>query len=208
MKITLKQITYSIIIILFLILSLFSFVIYKKYKTTLKDYEIEVNNNKVYEVENSIIKQKVIVLNLTIEQLNYTNDSISYKLNQARKNLKIKDKEIESLQYYNETFNKVDTIILTQDTIFVKDLKIDTTITEPFYTCKLQLTYPNKVILEPSFINEKLIFVASKKETIKPPKKYWLCRQFQKKHTILTIDVVDTNPYIKTSKSRFINILK
>lgn len=208
MKITLKQITYSIIIILFLILSLFSFVIYKKYKTTLKDYEIEVNNNKVYEVENSIIKQKAIVLNLTIEQLNYTNDSISYKLNTARKNLKIKDKEIESLQYYNETFNKVDTIILTQDTIFVKDLKIDTTIIEPFYTCKLQLTYPNKVIIEPSFINEKLIFVASKKETIKPPKKYWLCRQFQKKHTILTIDVVDTNPYIKTNKSRFINILK
>ena len=208
MKITLKQITYLIIIILFLILSLFSFVIYKKYKTTLKDYEIEVNNNKVYEVENSIIKQKAIVLNLTIEQLNYTNDSISYKLNTARKNLKIKDKEIESLQYYSETFNKVDTIILTQDTIFVKDLKIDTTITEPFYTCKLQLTYPNKVIIEPSFINEKLIFVASKKETIKPPKKYWLCRQFQKKHTILTIDVVDTNPYIKTNKSRFINILK
>ena len=88
MKITLKQITYSIIIILFLILSLFSFVIYKKYKTTLKDYEIEVNNNKVYEVENSIIKQKAIVLNLTIEQLNYTNDSISYKLNQARKKFK------------------------------------------------------------------------------------------------------------------------
>lgn len=208
MKITLKQITCSIIIILFLILSLFSFVIYKKYKTTLKDYKIEVNNNKVYEVENSIIKQKAIVLNLTIEQLNYTNDSISYKLNQARKNLKIKDKEIESLQYYNETFNKVDTIILTQDTIFIKDLKIDTIITEPFYTCKLQLTYPNKVIIEPSFINEKLIFVASKKETIKPPKKYWLCRQFQKKHTILTIDVIDTNPYIKTNKSRFINILK
>ena len=95
-----------------------------------------------------------------------------------------------------------------KDTIFVKSLKLDTIVGDRWYTMKLGLEYPNKIIVNPSFISEKYIITNSKKETIEPPKKYWIQRIFQKKHTVLTIDIVDKNPYMTTKKQRFIEIIK
>ena len=58
------------------------------------------------------------------------------------------------------------------------------------------------------FINEKEIFVHNEKVTIKPPKKYWIQRLFQRKHLILTVDIVDKNPYMLTEKARYIEVIK
>ena len=181
---------------------------YGKYVKLKESYSVSMNNIKAYSAENSTLKRDNIVMKFTVEQLNYYNDSINDKLNKARQALKIKDKEIESLQYYRENFTKTDTITLGPDTIFVKDLHIDTVIVDTFYTCRVKLDYPNRVILNPNFINEKMIFVSSVKETINPPKKYWIKRIFQKKHIVLTIDVIDSNPFVTTSQSRFIKIIE
>lgn len=48
----------------------------------------------------------------------------------------------------------------------------------------------------------------SKKETIDPPKKFFLCRWFQKKQTILEVKIVEKSPYIEQKESRFIEIIK
>ena len=207
LNMSLKQIVLSIGIIMLLISLVLGYLFYNKYKTAQTNYEISMNNNKAYIAENSTLNAKKIVMDLTIDQLNYYSDSLTDRLNKVRKELSIKDKDIQSLQYYKENFGKVDTIKLSQDTIFVKNLNIDTTIIDSFYTCNIKLRYPNILSVAPNFINEKMIFVSSKKETINPPKKLWICRIFQKKHIVLTIDVIDNNPYMKTDKTRFIKII-
>lgn len=200
-----KALALVVLLVILLIISIF---IYNSYASIKEKYLTSLTNSEALLIENSVVKKQNIVMQFTVSQLEYYNDSINDKLNQARKELKIKDDNLESLQYYHETFTRVDTVTLTQDTIFVKDLSIDTTIVDTFYTCNIKLMYPNIVAVKPNFINEKLIFISSKKETINPPKKLWILRLFQKKHTVLTIDVKDTNPYMETNKTRFIEILK
>ena len=202
-----KSIRLTVTILIIVILLITSLSYSNKYKKIKKDYNISLVNIEAMANENSILNKDIIMMNFTVAQLNYYNDSITDKLNQARRHLKIKDNEIKSLQYFKEDFNKTDTITLGPDTIFVKNLHIDTTIVDTFYTCKLKLDYPNRVIISPSFINEKMVFVSTQKQTIKPPKKYWVQRIFQKKHLVLTIDVEDSNPFMKTSQTRFIKII-
>ena len=135
------------------------------------------------------------------------NDSILNKMNDLRKELKIKDKELLSLYYLNSQITKIDTILM-KDTIFVKSLKLDTIVGDRWYTMKLGLEYPNKIIVNPSFISEKYIITNSKKETIEPPKKYWIQRIFQKKHIIAEINIIEKSPYIKEIQNQFIQIIK
>lgn len=50
--------------------------------------------------------------------------------------------------------------------------------------------------------------VRSRKETVNPPKKLWLLRLFQKKHRVLNIKVIEKNPYVENSESRYVEIAK
>lgn len=192
-----------------LLIILVGFIIYfyNSYSNLKKENIVYANNTKAYKYMTDSLSTTNSVFLFTIDELKYSKDSIHKKLLDATKELKIKDSKIQSLQYYHEVIIKVDTILL-KDTIFVKDLYLDTTISDPYYSLELTLQYPNKVIASPMFVNDKSIIVSEKKETVNPPKKLWICRLFQKKHIVLTIDVFDKNPYINTDQVRFIQILK
>lgn len=192
-----------------LLIILVGFIIYfyNSYSNLKKENTIYASNTKAYKYIIDSLSTTNSVFLFTIDELKYSKDSIHKKLLDATKELKIKDSKIQSLQYYHEVITKVDTILL-KDTIFVKDLYLDTTISDPYYSLELTLQYPNKVIASPTFINDKSIIVSEKKETINPPKKLWICRLFQKKHIVLTIDVFDKNPYVNTDQVRFIQIIK
>lgn len=179
-----------------------------KENDTLKDkWRISEENIKTYDEQLSDSKIKNRAYKLTIEQLNYFNDSILEKLNEARKELKIKDDKLKSLQYVSTVFTKTDTIILN-DTIF-KDpqVNVDTVISDEWYTVNLGLRYPSEIRINPIFKSEKFIVVSSRKETINPPKKCWLFRLFQKKQTVLQVDVIERNPYIKDASNKYIEIV-
>lgn len=180
---------------------------YFSYKNVKEQNIIYATNMKAYKNVTDSLSSTNSVFLFTIDELKYSKDSIHKKLLDATKELKIKDSKIQSLQYYHEVITKVDTILL-KDTIFVKDLYLDTTISDPYYSLELTLQYPNKVIASPMFVNDKSIIVSEKKETVNPPKKLWICRLFQKKHIVLTIDVFDKNPYVNTDQVRFIQIIK
>ena len=47
-----------------------------------------------------------------------------------------------------------------------------------------------------------------KKETVNPPKKFFLFRWFQKKHKIIQVDVIEKNPYVQNEVSRYIEIVR
>ena len=207
--ITSKIKNYAILILFILVLisSIVAFIFIKRLRIEQNEYSNLYNNFDALKLENTGLNEKARVYKLTIEDLVYLQDSITIKLLSTMDSLKIKESKIKSLQYYLEHFTKRDTVIF-KDTIFIPELNIDTTLKYPYYNLFLHLEYPNTIITEPSIFNEKEIFVANERVTIKPPKKYWIQRIFQKKHTILTIDIVDKNPYMTTKKQRFIEIIK
>ena len=136
-----------------------------------------VENTKAYSELYSNSENKNRAFKLTIDQLKNSNDSIFQELNEARNELKVKDNKLKSLQYVSSSFSKIDTITLKEDTIF-KDshVNIDTLLSDEWYSVKVGLKYPSTVSIEPKFLSIKYIVVSAKKETVNPPKRFFLFR--------------------------------
>ena len=176
---------------------------------TERKWKDAVENAKAYSELFSNSENKNRAFKLTIDQLKNSSDSIFQKLNEARKELKVKDSKLKSLQYVSSSFSKVDTITLKGDTVF-KDpqLSIDTLLSDKWYSVKVGLKYPSTVTIEPKFLSIKYIVVSAKKETVNPPKRFFLFRWFQKKQMRLNVDVVEKNPYVQNQDNRFVEIVK
>ena len=173
-----------------------------------KRWKESTENVKSYSELFSNSENKNKGFKLTIDQLQYFNDSILRELNETREALKIKDSKLKSLQYLSSTFIKYDTLII-KDTLF-KDpqIQVDTILSDEWYSIRIGLKYPSTVTVNPMFRSIKNIVVSSRRETVNPPKKFFLFRWFQKKHTILNINVIEKNPYMKEQNSRYIEIIK
>lgn len=174
-----------------------------------KKWKEAVENAKAYSELFSNSENKNRAFKLTIDQLKSFNDSIFKELNEARKELKVKDSKLKSLLYVSSSFSKVDTITLKGDTIF-KDshINIDTLLSDEWYSVKVGLKYPSTVTVEPTFKSIKYIVVSAKKETVNPPKRFFLFRWFQKKQIRLNVDVVEKNPYVQNQDNRFVEIVR
>ena len=165
-------------------------------------------NVKAYSMSLSKEGEKNTALQLTVDQLGYFKDSVLQKLDNTRKELKIKDKNLKALQSLSSSFSKTDTIIL-KDTLFKEtSLAIDTVLGDKWYNVRLGLKYPSTIVIKPYFKSEKHIIVSSRKETVNPPKKFFLFRLFQKKMTVVHIDVKEKNPYVENETSKYIEIIK
>ena len=197
-----------IIAVLIVSLSIDSYILYTKNQSLKEELSISVSNEKAFIAENSSLKNENRVFKFTVEQLNYYNDSILEKMNEVRKELKIKDDNLKQMQYLLSEATKKDTIVF-RDTLFKEpSLNIDTLIGDKWYNIRLGLKYPNLITTNPTFISEKYIIVNKKKETINPPKKFFLFRWFQRKHWVMEVNVKEKNPYIKESNNRFIEFYK
>ena len=195
------------ILIVFIVLISDMFASSKKIKTLENKLEISTNNESIllsqFDSLNSYNKE----LQLNIEQLKCSNNITLDKLNKVRKELNIKDKELQKLQYQLSISNKTDTVIY-RDTIFKEGIKLDTLIKDDWYSLNLDLEYPSTIIVNPKFKSEKYVVTSVKKEIIGTPKKCWLGRIFQKKHNVVRVEVVEKSPYIETKEQIFINIDK
>lgn len=171
-------------------------------------YNISASNEKAFMAENDTLKNKNRVFQFTIEQLEYTKDSLIVRMDSMRKVLSIKDKNLKQMQFLLSESRKRDTIVF-RDTLFIDpDLDIDTVLEDKWYSLYVRLTFPDRIIAEPVFTSERYIFTSYRKETVKPPKKCFIGRLFQRKHEIMEVEVIDNNPYIKNKKQKFIEILK
>lgn len=205
-----EKLKFYIILVLFVVcigFGIYASITTTQLRKTQTELEYAVNNAKAYEYENSKISKENRQFLLTIDQLNSSKDSLVQKLNAARKDLRIKDKNIKELQYIASQASKTDSIFV-RDTIFVEEVKLDTILTDQWASMRLQLEYPNKIITDYSFKNEEIIIASAKKETVNPPKKCWLARLFQKKHTVITVEVVQQNPYCETKEQRHIKLIE
>lgn len=202
--------TYILGAIIILIGSLITstIILYSDNKELKNNLSIAISNEKAFINENTGLKDQNRAFQFTIEQLEYFNDSLMIKMNNVRKELKIKDGKLKQMQYLLAQSSKKDTIFY-RDTIF-KDatINMDTILGDKWYKLQLGLRYPNTIIVNPEFTTETNIVWSVDKETIKPPHKCWLIRLFQKKHNVLKVDVIENNPYSTVRKSRFIEVIK
>lgn len=165
-------------------------------------------NQKAYAAERDSLNNELRAFKFTIDELKDSKDSINIKLLSVQKKLKIRDKDVAWLQYRLSTMTKADTVYIPGDTIFAKpDFKLDTVIKDKWYSLNLGLEYPNMVAVKPKFTSELSVVGHMKKETIKPPKKCFIGRWFQRKHKVLIMDVIEENPYSNSEAQRFIQVI-
>ena len=174
----------------------------KDLKEEIKVYD---NNFKALNLENSGLREEVIAYKFDVEQLEVLNDSIIKDLNNTRKELGIKDKQLKQMQ-------SIKTEIITKDSVFIRDtifrdnfIRLDTTIKDEWHTVAISLQ-PDKLIVDAKYKSELQVFASSSREIIGIPKKCWLGRMFQKKHSVIRVDAIDKNPNAIIKEKKFIII--
>lgn len=189
------------------LLTISTYTLYNRNQDLKEEISVSMTNQKAFITENSSLREENRAFKFTIEQLNYYNDSILQKMNDVRKELKIKDKALKQMQYLLSVSTKKDTVLFT-DTIFRdKSLALDTIIGDKWYNIRLGLKYPNLIYTEPTFTSEKYIVVNKKRETVNPPRKFFLFRWFQKKHCVMEVYIKEKNPYIEEIDNKFVEII-
>lgn len=184
-----------------------------KYSKDAAHYKAEyirmADNNKAYELQNSNLEEQNRVFQFTMDELRNSKDSINQKLLAMAEKLKIKDKNIQALQYQATEMRKTDTITIKGDTIF-RDIyvNVDTTFGDKWYSMNLKLKYPSTIITAPIFKSERYVVINTTKEYNKPPSKIFFIRWFQKKHTVIKVNVVEENPYVDNKEQKFVEIVK
>ena len=169
-----------------------------------KNKEIDrlFNNVKAYEQLATDSKQLNTVLQLTVNELNNSKDSLIQQVEQARKELKIKNKNLQQAQVINTVIRDTVTKVITVDRNFDEELKINplTTIkvtrTDSILTAKIDIT------------NQQILFIEEKKEYKNKYKNGWIrFWHFDwKKIKVRKYQIHNTNPIIKITDTRIIEI--
>lgn len=181
--------------------------LYRKVQSQQAEISAAYTNIKAYAAERDSLKDQKRAFMFTIDELKSSNDSINKALLRAQKRLEIRDKDVRYLEYQLSIASKSDTVLI-RDTVLLPGVQIDTTIKDKWYSLRLGLKYPNEIAIRPEFRSERSVVGHIKKETIKPPKKCFLGRWFQKKHQVMIVDVLEENPYITSLTERYIIVPK
>ena len=170
-------------------------------------YNKELQNVEAYRIDNSGLKDDARQYQMTIDDLKSSNDSIDKKLVEMAEELKIKSNKIQYMQYQTKTIYKTDTLQL-KDTLFLPKAHLDTLIGDKWYSLRLKLDYPSTVVASPVFNSEQYVIINTEKEYNKKPSKWFFIRWFQKKHTVVKINVRENSPYVTSKEKKFIKIIE
>ena len=170
-----------------------------------KEIERITNNLRSYEESASDASARNRVLQLTISELTHSQDSLIQEVNKAKKELKIKDKNLEQVQVINtEIKDTVHTVIKHKQVDFEEKLELNplTTIIvsrkDSILTAKIDIK------------NQQILFIEEKKE-YKNKYKNWLTRFWHfdwKKINTRQYQIHNSNPLIKVTDTRVIEIPK
>lgn len=198
-KILIKILSYVILIVIIFLMG-------QKIHNLNVSLDNSINNVKAYAAENSGLIESNRVFKLSIEQMEYYNDSLMLEMKKIANDNGIKDRKIQALQYQLEHFAKRDTIIL-RDTIFRDpNFVLDTCIVDQWNKSCLHMEYPSVIALDNEYKNDKFITLNSHKEPVKP-RKWFLPRWFTRKHTVVEVLIIDKNPYVTTPQQRYIEVI-
>lgn len=172
-----------------------------------KNREIDriTNNIRAYEEIASNAQDNSRVLQLTIDELNHSKDSLIQQVNKVKKELKIKDKNLTDASVINTQINdSVKTVIKEKLIDFNEELKLNdlTTIIvsrkDSILTAKIDLK------------NQQTILIYKKKEYKNFYKNGWVrFWHFDwKRIETKEYQIVNTNPLIKVTGTRIVEVPK
>ena len=177
------------------------------YNKLRKQYDISKSNEKSLLDRLEKNGETIIEYQATIDMLQHTNDSTIQNLLKTQKELKIKNKELQTMASLASQFHTKDTVRL-HDTIFKDpDFAIDTCLADNWKKTCLGLKYPSDITIDATMKSQKDVYVVAKKEPINPPKKTWIGRLFQRKHVVTRVTIHEENPYIESQENVYISIL-
>lgn len=170
-----------------------------------KEIERITNNLRSYEESASDASARNRVLQLTIGELTHSQDSLIQEVNKAKKELKIKDKNLEQVQVINtEIKDTVHTVIKHKQVDFEEKLELNplTTIIvsrkDSILTAKIDIK------------NQQILFIEEKKEYKNKYKNGWsrFWHFDWKKINTRQYQIHNSNPLIKVTDTRVIEIPK
>ena len=169
-----------------------------------ENVEVYNTNFKALNLELDETKNQAIMYKFNVEQLEYLNDSIITDLNNARRELGIKDKQLKQLQNIRTEATMKDSVFV-RDTIFREGfVKLDTLMGNEWMNVRAVLEYPNKVAISANYKSDLNVYAFTAKEVIGTPKKCAIGRMFQKKHKLIRVTVIDKNPHAVITLRKFI----
>lgn len=180
-----------------------AFVVLQHNQLVNKNKEIDRLNNNIlyYQEQQDTLKNDNRVLRLTIDEFKDSKDSIITQLNDVRKELKIKDKQLVQAQSQTQQII-VDTAIIVKEDNFEKVIKPNelTSIiiakTDSILTAKIDIK------------NTQTLFLSSKKE-YKRQYKNWFRRLLKfdfKKQRVYRYTIKNSNELIKVTDTKLITL--
>lgn len=177
----------------------------RQLKNKTKEIDRITNNVRAYEeiIDNS--KEHNRVLQLTIQELNQSKDSLIQQVKTAQKELKIKDKNLDKVQVINtEIKDTVHTVIKHKLIDFDEKLELNplTTIIvsrkDSILTAKIDIK------------NQQILFVEEQKEYRNKYRSRWsrFWHLDYKKIRTRKYQIINSNPLIKVTDTRVIEVSK
>lgn len=169
-----------------------------------KDLLITTNNYKCYEELNKELKNSGRTLQLTIDDLQQSNDSMVSVINKVQKELKVKNKALQQAQVINTQMKDTAvTKIITKEIDFKEELKLNplTTITIERKDSILTTILDIK--------NQQVLLVEETKE-YRNKYKTWFQRLFKldfKKDRVRKYQIHNSNPLIEVTDTRIVEII-
>lgn len=163
------------------------------------------NNYKYYESQFNNTEKENRVLQLTVNELKLSKDSLVQAVNKAKKELKVKDQNLKEAHVINTEMKDTTTVkIITKEVDFTKELKLNslTTITvsrkDSILTTILDLK------------NQQILIVEEKKEYRNKYKNGFVrFLHFDwKRDKVKKYSIINSNPLIKVTDTRVLEIPK
>ena len=186
----------NLLAFLILLLGAVCLIQYRTNQSLKRDLAISTLNEKA-------LYDDKVVLQFSIERLKHINDSVIQNLMDQKKKLNIRNKELQVMASLGSTFHVRDTILIHQPE--TSPLDIDTCLTDEWRSVCLS-SIDNQLCTDVTVKSQKDVYVTTKRETIEPPKRFFICRWFQKKHTVTRVTVHEENPYIESQENVYVRI--
>ena len=172
----------------------------------LKDKQNEIdrlsNNIQAYEQLVTNKEQANTVLQLTINELNNSKDSLIQEIQQTKKKLNVKNKNLVQAQVINTVIKDTVTKVITVDRNFNETLKIN-----PLTTIKVSRT-DSILTAKIDIQNQQILFIEEKKVYKNTYKNGWIrFWHFDwKKIRVRKYQIQNSNPLIRVTNTRIVEI--
>ena len=192
-----KTLIINLLAFLILLLGAVCLIQYRTNQSLKRDLVVSTLNEKA-------LYDDKVVLQFSIERLKHINDSVIQNLMDQKKKLNIRNKELQAMASLGSTFHVRDTILIQSIDTF-KPLPLDTCLADEWRSVCLS-SIDNQLCTDVTVKSQKDVYVTTKRETIEPPKRFFICRWFQKKHTVTRVTVHEENPYIESQENVYVRI--